>query len=89
MAAGITETLWSLDDMIAKIDKMAPAPKKRGPYKKGSVMSDKVKIAIIAALGVIFAVWLYSYMSPHQSCVRSLEGQDVNAELLCTYADKN
>jgi len=34
MAAGITDTLWSLDDVIAKIDEMAPAPKKRGPYKK-------------------------------------------------------
>ena len=34
MAAGITDTLWSLDDVIAKIDEMAPPPKKRGPYKK-------------------------------------------------------
>ena len=34
MAAGITDTLWSLDDVIAKIDEMAPTPKKRGPYKK-------------------------------------------------------
>lgn len=34
MAAGITDTLWSLDDVIAKIDEMAPPPKKCGPYKK-------------------------------------------------------
>lgn len=34
MAAGITDRLWSLDDVIAKIDEMAPAPKARGPYKK-------------------------------------------------------
>lgn len=34
MAAGITDTLWSLDDVIAKIDEMAPPPAKRGPYKK-------------------------------------------------------
>jgi IS1 family transposase len=34
MAAGITDTLWSLEDVVAKIDEMAPAPKKRGPYKK-------------------------------------------------------
>lgn len=34
MAAGIVETLWSLDDVIAKIDEMAPEPVKRGPYKK-------------------------------------------------------
>lgn len=34
MAAGITDRLWSLDDVIAKIDELAPAAKKRGPYKK-------------------------------------------------------
>ena len=34
MAAGITNTLWSLEDIVAKIDAMAPAPKGRGPYKK-------------------------------------------------------
>lgn len=34
MAAGITDRLWSLDDVIAKIDELAPPPAKRGPYKK-------------------------------------------------------
>ena len=34
MAAGITDRLWSLDDIVAKIDAMAPEPKARGPYKK-------------------------------------------------------
>lgn len=34
MAAGIADTLWPLDDVIAKIDEMAAPPKKRGPYKK-------------------------------------------------------
>ena len=34
MAAGITDRLWTLDDIVAKIDAMAPAPKARGPYKK-------------------------------------------------------
>jgi len=36
MAAGVTDRLWSLDDVIAKIDELAPAPKVRGPYKKRS-----------------------------------------------------
>ena len=36
MAAGITDRLWSLEDIVAKIDAMAPAPKARGPYKKRS-----------------------------------------------------
>ena len=34
MAAGVTDRLWSLEDIVAKIDEMAPAPKKRGPYAK-------------------------------------------------------
>lgn len=34
MAAGITDRLWSLDDVIARIDADAPVPAKRGPYKK-------------------------------------------------------
>jgi IS1 family transposase len=34
MAAGITDRLWSLEDIIARIDADAPAPKLRGPYKK-------------------------------------------------------
>jgi IS1 family transposase len=34
MAAGITDRLWSLEDVVAKMDEMAPAPKARGPYKK-------------------------------------------------------
>lgn len=34
MAAGITDRLWSLEDIVAKIDAMAPPPAKRGPYKK-------------------------------------------------------
>lgn len=34
MAAGIADTLWSMDDVIAKIDAMTPPPAKRGPYKK-------------------------------------------------------
>lgn len=34
MAAGITDPLWSLDDLIAKIDEMAPPSAKRRLYKK-------------------------------------------------------
>jgi IS1 family transposase len=41
MAAGITDRLWSLDDVIAKIDELAPAPKPRGPYKnRGDEISN-------------------------------------------------
>ena len=34
MAAGVTDRLWSLDDVLARIDADEPAPKVRGPYKK-------------------------------------------------------
>lgn len=34
MAAGATDRLWSLEDVLARIDADAPAPGKRGPYKK-------------------------------------------------------
>lgn len=36
-------------------------------------MNDKVKIAIIAAVGVVAAVALYSYFSPYNTCVRGLQ----------------
>jgi hypothetical protein len=34
MAAGVADTLWSLEDVVTKIDTMAGPPKPRGPYKK-------------------------------------------------------
>ena len=34
MAAGVSDRLWSLEDVIARIDADAPAPAKRGPYNK-------------------------------------------------------
>ena len=37
MAAGITDTLWSLEDIVAKIDAMSPEPKARGPYRKRDI----------------------------------------------------
>jgi IS1 family transposase len=36
MAAGVSDRLWSLEDVVAKMDEMAPAPKLRGPYGKHS-----------------------------------------------------
>lgn len=34
MAAGVTDRLWSLEDVLARIDADAPAPAPCGPYKK-------------------------------------------------------
>ena len=33
MAAGVTDKLWSMDDVVALIE-AREIPKKRGPYKK-------------------------------------------------------
>jgi hypothetical protein len=34
MAAGVSETLWSMADLAGMVDAAAPKPGKRGPYKK-------------------------------------------------------
>ena len=34
MAAGLTDRLWDISDLVDLIDANEPAPKKRGPYKK-------------------------------------------------------
>lgn len=34
MAAGISDKLWSMDDIVAQIEAREHPPKKRGPYKK-------------------------------------------------------
>jgi hypothetical protein len=34
MEAGVTDRLWSMDDVVAMIDAAAPQLAKRGPYKK-------------------------------------------------------
>ncbi|NGO54509.1 DDE-type integrase/transposase/recombinase [Allomesorhizobium camelthorni] len=34
MAAGVSATAWSMDDLCVKMDAVAPKPGKRGPYRK-------------------------------------------------------
>ncbi len=36
MAAGLSATLWNIEDIVALIDIQAEPAKKRGPYKKAS-----------------------------------------------------
>lgn len=37
MAAGVTDKLWSMDDLVAMMDAVAPKPGPRGPYKKRAI----------------------------------------------------
>jgi hypothetical protein len=36
MAAGVTDRLWSIDDIAELIDVRAAKPGKRGPYKRAA-----------------------------------------------------
>lgn len=40
MEAKLTDRVWSFDDLIAKIDEMAPPPAKRGPYRSRRTATD-------------------------------------------------
>lgn len=37
MAAGMTDRLWSLEDIAERIEARNERPTKRGPYKKRSI----------------------------------------------------
>jgi hypothetical protein len=37
MAAGVTDKLFEMSDIVALIDAAEPAPSKRGPYKKSKL----------------------------------------------------
>lgn len=34
MAAGVTDKLWEVEDIVKLVDEMHHQPKMRGPYKK-------------------------------------------------------
>ena len=36
MAAGLSNRLWSMSDIVTVIDAATPTPAKRGPYKRGN-----------------------------------------------------
>jgi hypothetical protein len=40
MAAGVTDRLWSMEDVVTLIDARAPKGGKRGPYKKKLILLE-------------------------------------------------
>ncbi len=36
MAAGVSDRLWSMEDVATMVDASAPKPAKRGPYRKAN-----------------------------------------------------
>ena len=36
MAAGMSDRLWDVSDIVSLLEAIEPKPGKRGPYKKGS-----------------------------------------------------
>ena len=40
MAAGLTQTVWSMEDIVARMDAMAPAPVRPKTYKKNATESS-------------------------------------------------
>ncbi|RUW49448.1 MULTISPECIES: hypothetical protein [unclassified Mesorhizobium] len=49
MAAGVSKTLWSMDDHCAKMDAVAPKPGKRGPYGKSTKGQMSIHVLKIIA----------------------------------------
>ena len=54
---GITDRLWSLEDVVAKMEELAPAPKARGPSQAGGMM-EQIPVWVIElwALMVMIAL---------------------------------
>ncbi len=44
MAAGLSDTLWSVTDLAEMVDVAAPKPGKRGPYKKSGDEHSKISL---------------------------------------------
>ena len=40
MAAGVTDKLWTMDDLVGMMDEVAPKPGRRGPYTKRTQKSE-------------------------------------------------
>ena len=50
MAAGLSDTLWSMTDLAEMVDAAQPKPGKRGPYSKLAALEFKLRAAWRRAL---------------------------------------
>lgn len=64
MAAGLTDRLWTLEDIVAKTDHYAPAPKARGPWPLQGQGGGKFTLRQYHARSLVTTVTIWEFAYP-------------------------